>query len=128
MARRFAEIRQKKGLTQAEYAEALEIGRSTVTNLERGTNLLTDRNIKMVCLAYNVNETWLRTGVGEMFVTTPEGPNTDSEKRLIDMFRRLVPEMQDIIIQKVWDMLKIIEESWVPPQAGEDKEKRAAGE
>jgi len=126
MAARFAKIRQEKGITQAEFAETLKIGRSTVTNLENGTTPIIDRNIKMVCLAYNVNEVWLRTGVGEMFVDTPDGLDTDDERRLVSMFRRLLPELKIIVLDKVRELLKIAEESWVPP--GENGEKKASGD
>ena len=126
MAGRFAEIRQKAGKTQAEFAKMLEIGRSTVTNLEKGTTPLTDRNIKMVCFAFNVSDTWLRTGIGDMYTNTPEGPHTDDEKKLVSLFRQLIPELQGIVLQKVRDMVDTLKESWVPP--GEKTEKRAAGD
>jgi transcriptional regulator with XRE-family HTH domain len=60
-------IRQKGGKTQAEFADILKIGRSTLTNLENGITIFTDKNVNMVCLAFNVNETWLKTGIWEMF-------------------------------------------------------------
>jgi len=125
MAERFAKIRLEKGITQAEFAKILEIGRSTVTNLEKGNTPLTERNIKMTCFSFNVNETWLRTGIGEMFIRTPEGPNSDAERKLVDMFRRLIPELQEIVLQKVREMLGLTAETWTP---AEKSEKRAVGE
>lgn len=130
MARRFAEIRKAKGLTQEEFSGILKIDRSTISGLENGLASLTDKNINLVCLAFGVNETWLRTGVGEMLIDSA-APSTADEKKLITMFRRLVPEMQAIVLEKVRDMLKAIEESWTPPQTdekGDGKRKRAAGD
>lgn len=47
---------QKIGLTQA-YVSALSIGRKKTS----------DRTISDICREFGINETWLRTGEGEMF-------------------------------------------------------------
>ena len=47
---------QKIGLTQA-YVSALSIGRKKPS----------DRTISDICRDFGINETWLRTGEGEMF-------------------------------------------------------------
>ena len=121
MAKRLILIRQKEGKTQAEFADILKIGRSTLTNLENGTTIFTDKNVNMACLAFNVNETWLKTGIGEMFNPPPKNPENPKEQQLIEMFRKLVPEMQDIVLKKVYEMVKSIEQSWVPPVADNEK-------
>ena len=40
--------------------------RSSSTMIENGNNPLADRHIKAICAIFNVNETWLRTGEGEI--------------------------------------------------------------
>ena len=76
----------------------------------------------MACFAYNVNETWLRTGIGEMFNKSLHiSPNTSDEEKLLNMFRLLVPEMQAIVIKKVKELLDSIEKPWIQPPV--DKEK-----
>lgn len=55
-------------LSQAEFAKSLGIGQSTLAMLEVGKRDILDRHIKTICSIYNVDEKWLRTGEGEMFV------------------------------------------------------------
>jgi transcriptional regulator with XRE-family HTH domain len=100
MAARFAFIRKKVAVKQAEFAEVLGISRPTVAGLEKGYANITERNIKAVCQAYNVNENWLKTGEGEMFnfpVDRIDLTNED-EKELIRMFRRLTLETKKMIL------------------------------
>lgn len=54
-------------LTQDEFAKPI-CSRSNLGNIESGRIAVTDRTILDICREYNVNETWLRTGEGEMFL------------------------------------------------------------
>ena len=78
-------------MTQAEFAAKLEMAQNSYSKIELGDNALTDKNIFLICLIYSVNETWLRTGKGEMFDPVSK-PKDDDEKQLLEMFRRLSPE------------------------------------
>lgn len=55
-------------LTQQDFSKVLNISRSNMGNIETGQISLTERIILDICEKYNVNETWLRTGKGEMFI------------------------------------------------------------
>ena len=55
-------------LTQQDFSKALNISRSNMGNIETGQISLTERIILDICEKFNVNETWLRTGEGEMFI------------------------------------------------------------
>ncbi|CCY81582.1 putative uncharacterized protein [Clostridium sp. CAG:149] len=88
-------------LTQQEFSEMLNISRSNMGNIETGKIALTDRVISDICEKYNVNETWLRTGEGEIFIPLTRNQQiTDFlgelikeegtfKKRLIDALSRL---------------------------------------
>lgn len=65
---RLREIRTSKGLNQTKFAKSLGIGQSTLAMLEVGKREILDRHIKTICSIYNVNEIWLKTGKGEMFI------------------------------------------------------------
>lgn len=54
-------------LTQDEFAKPI-CSRSNLGNIESGRIAVTDRTILDICREYNVSETWLRTGEGEMFL------------------------------------------------------------
>lgn len=67
MGERIKQLRQTLGMTQQEFADHLHIKRGAVANYEVGRNA-SDTVIAMICREYNVSETWLRTGEGEMFL------------------------------------------------------------
>ena len=69
MKDQFCKLRQATGLTQQEFAEKIGLTRNFVWMLEKGERDPSDRTIADICRVFNVNETWLRTGEGEMFVT-----------------------------------------------------------
>lgn len=64
---RFREIRNEKGLSQEDFARGMHRSRSEIKNIEYGKTEPKEEIIQSVCSAYNVNETWIRTGDGDMF-------------------------------------------------------------
>ena len=68
MNERLKELRKALHLNQTEFGERLGLKQSTITNYEIGLRTPMDSTIKSICDTYGVNETWLRTGEGEMFV------------------------------------------------------------
>ena len=68
MGERIKQLRQALGMTQQEFADHLHIKRGAVANYEVGRNELIDAVIGLICREFSVNERWLRTGEGEMFL------------------------------------------------------------
>ena len=68
MKERIKKIRKALDLTQQKFADQLGVKRNTVGQWECGINAVTDQVINSICREFNVNETWLRTGEGEMFI------------------------------------------------------------
>lgn len=64
---RVKEIRKTIGLTLEKFGEKVGVGKTAISNIEKGNRNLTDQMAKSICREFNVNETWLRTGKGEMF-------------------------------------------------------------
>lgn len=56
-------------LTKTAFAERINLSQSYVSSLCIGRKVPSDRTISDICKAFNVDEEWLRTGVGEMFVS-----------------------------------------------------------
>lgn len=81
MKERLKELRKELSLNQEEFANKLKIGRSTIANYEAGTREPVASVLSLICQTWNVNEDWLRTGSGEMFV---ELPKDDEFQRLIE--------------------------------------------
>ena len=68
MNERVREIRKELNLTMDKFGERIGIKKSAVSLIEKGTNALTEQTMKSICREFNVNEHWLRTGKGEMFL------------------------------------------------------------
>jgi len=99
MKERILAVRKTLKLNQDEFAQRLGMKRTTLSMIEVGDNALTEKNIKMVCMTFNVNEKWLRTGKGEMFVASP------FEKEFFDIYSGLVPEIQKALLRLAKDLL-----------------------
>ena len=69
MKERLKLLRKELNLTQQELADKLGIKRTTIGNYEVGRNEPVDSVISLICDRLSVNEEWLRTGAGEMFVS-----------------------------------------------------------
>lgn len=67
MNERIKQIRKQLGLTLEEFGTRIGMGKSAVSKIEKGLNGTTDQTIRSICREFEVNETWLRTGEGDMF-------------------------------------------------------------
>lgn len=54
-------------MNQTEFADKLGMKQTSVSGIERESVAVTDRTIKTICLIFNVNEDWLRTGEGPIY-------------------------------------------------------------
>ena len=65
---RVKEIRTALSLTLEKFGENLGVGKTAISKIEKNERSLTDQMAKSICRDYNVNENWLRTGEGDMFI------------------------------------------------------------
>lgn len=72
MNERIKQLRKEMQLTQEEFAKQIGIKRNTLANYEIGRNDPIDAVVFSICREFNVNEEWLRNGIGEMFRIVPE--------------------------------------------------------
>lgn len=68
---RVAEVIKDSKLTKTAFAAKLNISQPTVSQICSGLCGVSDRVISDICRVFNVSETWLRTGEGEMHVPRP---------------------------------------------------------
>lgn len=66
MNERIKEVRKSLGLTQNEFGEKLGVRGNTITNYESNSRKPSNAIISAICREFQINETWLRTGEGEM--------------------------------------------------------------
>lgn len=72
---RIRQVRRSEtvNLTLEKFGERLGVTRAAISNVESGRRQPTNQLITAICREFNVNETWLRTGEGDMFnAQTPE--------------------------------------------------------
>jgi transcriptional regulator with XRE-family HTH domain len=126
MKDRIVELRKILDLNQTEFAKRLCITSATISSIELGKSKLTDRTIKAICDTFGVSELWLRTGKGE--IMNEEARLSEYERRLLVLFRQLLPQCQKMVIDYtefiLENTLKIgsIEEKTVqtpPPERGD---------
>ena len=60
-------MRKVFNLTQQEFAERVGTARNNIAGYETGKRSPSEAVISLICREFHVNETWLRTGEGEMF-------------------------------------------------------------
>lgn len=69
---RFKLVRERYNLSMGAFGEKIGLSASGVSAIEYGTRAFGDKHIKLICAAFpDVNEHWLRTGEGDMFLPKP---------------------------------------------------------
>lgn len=90
---RIKQLRKELGMTQEKFADRIGLKRNSVALIELGRET-SDQTIFAICREFRVNEEWLRTGAGEMFIPSPE---TVVDKLAEDY--RLCPEAKAMVAQ-----------------------------
>lgn len=68
MNERIKRLRNTLQMTQQEFADRIKVKRNTVATYEMGRSVPSDSAIALICKEFSVNEVWLRTGAGDMFL------------------------------------------------------------
>ena len=68
MNERLKELRKELKLSQEEMGSRLGVTRGAISRLENGSNNLTPSMVKSICREFNVNEEWLTSGTGSMYI------------------------------------------------------------
>lgn len=74
MNERIKALRKALGLTQQAFADKLGIRQNTIAKYETGRGNPTVAVVSLICREFDVNEIWLRHGIGDMFI--PPAHNT----------------------------------------------------
>lgn len=68
MNERLKKLRKELDMTQQEFADKLGTARNNIAGYETGKRNPSNAVISLICREFNINERWLRTGEGEMFI------------------------------------------------------------
>lgn len=113
MNERIKSLRKALGLTQHEFADKLGVKRGTVANYELDRNEPSNSVVSLLCREFDVNETWLRTGEGEMFIKKSRDQEIaafmgnvlkgepDFRRRLVAVLSRMSAAEWELLEQKI---------------------------
>lgn len=100
MNKRIRELRKALNLSQREFANKIGLKQNAISYMEKIGSTVTEQNIKNICSQFSVNENWLRTGFGKMFLE-----NEKKQKEFFNIFDELSPVLQDYLIKTAKDLL-----------------------
>jgi len=98
-------IREQLGLSQREFGEKLGVSRDVISNLEYNRVQPKELLLKHICELYSVNEHWLQTGEGEMFVKKLY--SNERLEQAISLFKVLEPEFQDYALEQIKNLSEL---------------------
>lgn len=100
-------VRKNAGLTQQEFAKRIGVSRNTIATYETSVRVPIDAIIVSLCREFNLNETWLRTGQGDMY------KETNPDIALSRWFGKLLREEPDSFKkQLILTLSKLSENEW----------------
>ena len=113
MKKQLKELRQYLKKTQTDFGLLCGKSRDTISNYELGRVAPDESFIKLICMKFNVNENWLRTGQGDMFIETMDSmienlaPKYNLNENDIDIIKNYI-QLSEEDRKKFVDIIKII--------------------
>ena len=110
MNSRIKQVRLALNLSQDEFGRRLGVTRGAITNIEFNKTEPKQLFVELLCREFDVNEAWLRTGEGEMFIKKSREEEIAAFVGNIlkgepDFRRRLVSVLARLSVEE-WQMLE----------------------
>lgn len=118
LGERIKKARKALDLTQQAFADRLGMKQNTIATYEMNRTNPSDPAIKSICREFDINETWLRTGEGEMFMKRSEedelaaaverlitGESAEFKRRLVRALSTLKDEHWLLLEQKLKEIV-----------------------
>lgn len=112
---RVKEIRKTLNLTLEKFGEKLGVGKTAISNIEKGNRNLTDQMAKAICREYNVNYDYLIYEEGEMFSDLPQTvldelcaqySLNDFDKAIIELYVNTPLELRHEVKKKMKEFIQ----------------------
>lgn len=100
MNERIIELRKSLNLSQTDFGKQIGISKSSVSDIEIGRISISERTIISICSKFNVNEEWLKSGNGNMFLEYDK-----KHDEFFSVFQNLKEPLQDFLIRTARDLL-----------------------
>lgn len=114
---RIARLIEFSGLSKTAFGERIHVSQSFVSQLCSGASNPSDRTILDICREFDVNETWLRTGEGEMIVARSVDDEIADyvslilgrrdmglQRKIISLMSKIPPETWGVIVAKAQEV------------------------
>ena len=123
LGERMKKVRKMLDLTQQGFADRIGSKRNTIATYEMERTEPSAAVISLICKEFNVSETWLRTGEGEMFIPQTRDEEIaafmgdilqdkpDFRQKFISVLARMTPEEWAILEKKVLELADEIKEA-----------------
>lgn len=103
---RIRETRKSNKLTQAEFAERLNLTQAAISSYEADRFVPSDRTLRDIASKFGVRYEWLLTGEGEMLadddalaaVMRAMAGQSDAKKRLLQIIAEMPDDLADAMI------------------------------
>lgn len=115
---RIKALRKFFGLNQTEFGKKIGLTQTSIANYEVSRRPCSESVILSICREYGCDETWLRTGEGEMFRPRNHreqvveylsrllrDPSADFQLRLIELISQIPPEFWPLLEEKARSIL-----------------------
>ena len=132
MNERIKTLRKTLGLTLEKFGSQVGVTKTAISRIEKGERNITDQMFKSVCREFNVNEEWLRTGEGDMFIKVDDNTQLTNWTSSIladepTSFRRRFASMIASLTDEDWKWLEskanmLIQDSKSEPTVAELEE------
>ncbi len=111
MNKRISALIETLQMKKSDFAKTIKVSAPFVSELCSGAKRPSDRTVSDICREFNVNEMWLRTGEGDMFVQRSRNEEmaaffgdvlsgqTDFRYRLISALSRMTTEQWEALEQ-----------------------------
>ena len=123
MNSRIRKLRKTLDLTQQAFADRIGLKQNSVALIEGGKRNISDYSVRVICREFGVNEAWLRTGEGEMFMPAPSNELDALAKRynlshgayvLIEKYVKAGPERQQVILDMILEVAAALAADDIP--------------
>ena len=94
-------VRKTLKMNQKDFGKMIGLTQTSLSMIEVGTNILTEKNIKLICATFNVREEWLREGKGKIFNDSPY------VKELCDILGDLTADTQKALLFIAKELLRV---------------------
>lgn len=97
-------LRKSLNLSQESFGQKIGVSKSAISRMESGDYDITDTMSKVICSTFNVNEEWLKTGKGDMFLTL------DSSEEFAKAVNKIFNDEDPIIKNMIIEMARLSDE------------------